>query len=191
VGAAIFATDAADQEEGMSGAAPRAGDSLWWYAGAATGWRGRRIAVSDSVDAPCPLTSTASRSVRRVVVSDPDSIPYGAALRVTRAARYAFYRSGDGSWQLGLRDWSDATSRFAAPQPIAGPFLMRTRSPHTGFRYFTSNGTELLGDDLRTSGDRLALVRMTVLTLDRGGGMGRDSVRIDSIDVALQGTRGR
>jgi hypothetical protein len=153
------------------------------------GWRGGRIVSSDSLSLPCPLTGASARPARRVAVAAPDSIPFGALLRVTRPARYVFYKGGDGSWQLGLREWVEASARFAPPQPIAGPFLMRAGSARAGLRYFDADGGELSSADGAVNVDRVARIRIGVLGIDRSGG-GRDTVRRDSMDVALQRTRG-
>jgi hypothetical protein len=140
--------------------------------------------------APCLLTGAPARPARRVVTGTTDSIPFGALLRVTRPARYVFYKSGDGSWQLGLREWVDASARLAPPQPIAGPFLMRSNDARGGFRYFDANDVELPITNEGVAVDRVARVRINVLTVDRTRGAARDSVRGDSVDVALQATRG-
>lgn len=169
----------------LSGAAPRVGDSLWWFGGSPPEWLGRRIVASDSVAAPCPLTGGPSGPARRLVIAEPDSIGYGTPVRVTRPARYGFYRSGDGSWQLGVREWVDVTGRFASPQPIAGPFLMRAGKVRTGFRYFDARGMELgIDGDVIPSG-RVARVRITVMGADSSTGGGTATSR-DSLDVALQ-----
>jgi type II secretory pathway pseudopilin PulG len=183
VGGAAFARDDAESVT-SAGRAPRAGDSLWWYAGAATGWRGRPIVATDSVDMPCLLTGTPTQPTRRVIVGGVDTIPLGAYLRVTRRARYAFYRSGDGSWQLGLHEWVPETARFAPPQPLAGPFVMRAGAERSGFRYFDGAGSELRAGELSGQTARVARVRVTTLMrvrAERGG----DVLARDSVDVAL------
>lgn len=191
IGRAVFSDDEDGPSEALSGAVPQAGDQLWWSAGdSVRGWRGARVVASDSLSAPCLLTGSPSRPARRIVIGTSDSIPFGALLRVTRPARYDFYKSGDGSWQLGLRDWSEASARFASPQPVAGPFLMRAGGARGGFRYFDAEGAELPLAGGSVAADRVARVRITVLSLDRTGGTGRDSVRRDSVDVSLQPAAG-
>ena len=182
VGSATFASDEDDPAGSFDGAPARVGDSLWWFGVDGGTWRGRRIAASDSVVAPCLLTSTASRASRRVAIAERDSIPYGTPLRITRPVRYTFYRGGDGSWQLGLREWSEPTGRFASPQPVAGPFLMKSKAGGTGFRYYDAEGRELGGDGVIVPTDRVARVRVSVIGADAGG-------RRDSADVALQPRR--
>lgn len=185
VGSATFVGEGEEPRDAMLGSAPRQGDSLWWFGGAPPGWRVRRIIASDSVFAPCSLTGTVAPA-RRVVVAEPDSIGYGAPLRVTRPARYGFYRGGDGSWQLGVRDWVEATGRFASPQPIGGPFLMRPGSGRTGFRYYDADGLELGVGGTAVASASVARIRVTVAVAVPMGGRGADSVvQRDSLDVAL------
>jgi prepilin-type N-terminal cleavage/methylation domain-containing protein len=186
-GRATFA--AADDSAAISGASPRAGDSLWWYA-EGDGWRGRRIATSDTVAALCLLTSTVLGAARRVAIAERDSIPLGAPLRVTRPVRYDFYRGSDGRWQLGLRDWLEESGRFAPPQPVAGPFLARDGTLRTGLRYFDASGVELPIGSAGVRVEAVARVRVTILGIDLSARGLRDSVLRDSVDVALAPTRG-
>jgi type II secretory pathway pseudopilin PulG len=165
----------------------RAGDSLWWYSDESTSWRARRVTDVQSVTAPCPFSMNAPRRALRLELADADTIPAGALLRVTRPFRYVIYRSGDGSWQLGLREWSDATQRFAPPQPIAGPFARRLVSGvRTGFRYFDAEGWELPEGQSGAEVGRIARIRITAAALVRGALAGGDSLYADSADVALQ-----
>ena len=174
----------ADDEPAAAGPSARVGDSLWWYAGHSPGWSGRPVISSDSVNSPCMLTGTAAH--RRVVVGGGDSIPFGAPLRVTRRARYVFYRSGDGSWQLGLQEWVAETGRLAPPQPIAGPFLSRVGRARSGFRYFDRAGREIPSGELAEGAGRVGRVRVTVLMRARTSGAGDSGIVGDSVDVALQ-----
>lgn len=188
VASATFAPDDDGVPEALWDNEPRVGDSLWWYAGDA--WRSARIVSSDSVLAGCLLAGVPARPARRIVVSGPaDTIPLGAPLRVTRPARYSFYRSGDGSWQLGLREWI-AGDRFGAPQPVAGPFLVRSGDRRSGFRYFGPNGEELDGGGAGVEAGQVARIRVTVLTADPSSAGAPNVVRADSADVALLPARG-
>jgi prepilin-type N-terminal cleavage/methylation domain-containing protein len=185
VGRATFARED-DESVAAGGHAPRIGDSLWWYADSATGWLGRAIIASDSVDAPCLLTGSPPRASRRVALAGVDSIPFGAYLRVTRRSRYAFYRSGDGSWQLGLHEWVPQSAMLAPPQPLAGPFVMRDGRERTEFRYFDRIGAELRGSELATQAHRVARIRMTVLTRAGPPGSAGRALARDSAEIALQ-----
>ena len=185
-GVTIVADDVDEPNRALDGVLPRVGDSLWWYPGDSTGrWRSARISSSDSVTAPCPLTSAPLRPARRLGIGEADSVPSGAPLRITRPVRYAFYRSGDGSWQLGVREWIDATARFAAPQPVAGPFVMRADASRTGFRYFDSAGDELPIGPAGVDVTRVARIRLTVLVAAGVRAMANDTIARDSVDIAL------
>lgn len=187
VSSAIFAGEPDDPAGVLPGAAVRTGDSLWWFGGAPPQWRGRRVVAAESVSAPCQLTSASTGPARRIAIAAADSIPYGAPLRITRPLRYAFYRSGDGSWQLGIRDWVEATTRFAPPQPIAGPFLMRAGITRTGFRFYDADGAELDTAGGVVASTRIARIRITVVSAGRAPIAGADTVSPrDSLDVALQ-----
>ena len=190
VGRAVIALGDGDDLAPVGMASPpRAGDSLWWYADATTGWRARRITDVRSVATPCPVRvgRGGQGTALRLAVTDQDTIPAGAVVRVTRPLVYVVYRSGDGSWQLGMREWSDATQWFGPPQPIAGPFARRLASgARTGFRYFGPDGAELaVGDGVVEMG-LVARIRITTVALVRSAIAGNDSLRIDSADVALQ-----
>lgn len=66
----------------------------------------------------------------------------GSPVRITRHARYSFYRAGDGHWYLGYREWNASSGEFDQVQPVSGPYA----SPRTGpppFRYFDRTGNEL------------------------------------------------
>ena len=191
VGGATYADDDDSPGGAPWSAPPRAGDSLWWFAADSTAvWRGRRITGADGISATCAITGAPAGPAWRVSIAAADTIPAGAHLRVTRPARYSFYRSGDGTWQLGQRDWLDATGRFAAPQPIAGPFVMQAGADRTGFRYFDAGGVELSGGAGGVDAERVARLRVTLLVLDRSARGTRDSIRRDSVDVALHRASG-
>ena len=165
-----------------SASQPRSGDSLWWL-GDST-WSGTRIGsvVQEAAICTFPVSAVGS-ALRLTLEGSADSIPVGAALRVTRQTRYGLYRSSDGSWQLGFREWNQAASSFSAPQPVAGPFLLRVGARRSGFRYFDDAGRELAtasGVDVT----RVARIRLTLQSLVVAR-EGSDSVRADSVDVAL------
>lgn len=190
VGVIIVADEAGEPPGALDGSVPKVGDSLWWYAGDSTGrWRSARIASADSIIAPCPLTSASARPARRLGTVGADTVPAGAPLRITRSVRYAFYLSGDGSWQLGMREWIDATARFAAPQPVAGPFVMRHAESRTGIRYFDDAGDELALGPTGVDVARIARLRLTVLVAAGVRALASDSIGRDSVDVALPRAR--
>jgi hypothetical protein len=194
VGQAMLASSNRDDlAPGGVATLPRAGDSLWWYADAATGWRAQRIMDARGVTAPCPVHvgGGGQGPVLRLALTVRDTIPAGVVLRVTRPLAYVVYRGGDGTWQLGMREWIDATQRFAPPQPIAGPFARSLRSGvRTGFRYFDANDWELGAGVGGAEMGRIARIRITTVALVRSGIASGDSVHVDSADVALQRVRG-
>lgn len=163
-------------------APPRVGDSLWFMG--ANAWKGARIAsiALGSVSCPAPFAGSGT-SFLMTLSGLADTIPAGAPLRVTRPVRYAFYRSGDGTWQLGFREWSETTGSFSAPQPVAGPFLRGSDGRRSRFHYFDSAGGELTGAGFEAS---VARVRAVTHALSLARQAGQDSVRSDSVDVALQ-----
>lgn len=167
---------------------PRSGDTLWWLAD--TAWRSSRIAGVNSVAATCTSTQGSGRTIQ-LILSGPDTIDAGTPLRVTRQTRYAIYRASDGTYQLGIREWNDSTHRFSAPQPVAGPLLPRSGTRRTGFRYFDSGGAELTmagGPIDVTSVARIRISAQSVVAVRSGL---QDSVRVDSVDVALHHAVGR
>ena len=194
VGYAVLALgDGDDLAPGGVASPPRAGDSLWWYADAPTGWRAQRITDARNVTAPCPLRvgGDGQGAALRLALTARDTVPAGAVVRVTRPLAYVVYRSGDGSWQLGMREWSEATQRFAPPQPIAGPFARRVdRGPRTGLRYFGPDDSELVPGAGSAEIGAVARIRITTVALVRSAIAGVDSLRVDSADVALQRGRG-
>lgn len=109
----------------------------------------------------------------------------GRALRITRPIRYSVYRSSDGRWYLGARDWNSGASRFNSIQPLAGPFEPPVPAA-PAFQWFDSSGSRLLAP---SSGiDRVALLRVDlrgqtretdfVLGAARDTGRRRDSVQL-------------
>lgn len=166
--------------------APRAGDSLWWYRADSSQWTGRLVRDASPASATCSVAAEPDRvrTVFRVLLEGVEPVPARVPLRVMRQVRLVVYRSGDGTWQLGLREWSDATHSLSAPQPVAGPF-QRTAADggRTGFRYLDSLGTEL---PLATQPElvpRTARIRFTGIVPTPAGS------RRDSADVVLRPDR--
>ena len=185
---AFAVTDTDDTSMGLAGS-PRSGDTLWWFASDSWRWVGRPIADAWIDTLRCPAMERdggrpIARTVQQVRLISGDSIPQLAPLRISRMQRFDVYRSGDGSWQFGVRDWSDVTHALAAPQPAAGPFQrVATDGGRTGFRYFDSLGTELdpeAGSSIRS---RIARIRFT--TIGAGSSPTLSATR-DSIEVAIR-----
>jgi hypothetical protein len=172
-----------------SGSVPHSGDSLWWYAGDSLSWLPRRITDAQSVNAPCRLMGKEPAAAIRLTLAGSDPIPAGAVIRVTRQLRYVFYRGGDGTWQFGLRDWNEAAQRFAAPQPLAGPFIRHSApGERSGFRYFDASDAELVVGDTGVEAGRVMRIRITALAPSPWSGS-TENVQRDSADVALERER--
>ena len=167
---------------GGMASSPRAGDTLWWLAD--TGWLAGQITSVQVVTASCTNPVAAAGRTLRVLLSGNDTIAAGAPLRVTRQTRYGLYRS-NGSWQFGQREWNDSTQRFPVPQPIVGPLLQSSAGRRTGFRYFDTAGTELKSSNGPINVKHIARIRVTALSVSAVRDRLQDSVRTDSLDVAL------
>ena len=184
IGATSLTPDAPGQIPiGGTASVPRAGDSLWWLADST--WLARTIRSVTSVSGSCSSPPVVGATLRLDLMGT-DTIPAGTPVRVTRQARYGIYRASDGTWQLGYREWNDPLQQFAAPQPVAGPLLRSAGSRRSGFRYFDSAGTELLAAGGPIDVSRVARMRVEALALAPITQAGRDSVRADSVDIAVR-----
>ena len=178
-------------EQGPGGAyagmlsTPRPGDTLWWLGDSA--WSAARVRSVDAAYVTCtaPL-AFAGPSVRLSLAGAADTIPAGAPLRLTRQTRYSLYRSADGSWQLGFREWNEATGAFASPQPVAGPLLLAAGTRRSGYRYYDAAGAELAMTAGAPDVSRIARIRITMRSIVATRDRGSDSVRTDSVDVGLR-----
>lgn len=187
---------------GMS-SVPRAGDSLWWYQADSARWTGQRLADAWIDSGACPGAGPvgAPPAARRVIrlrvgpsapgAGGPESmISVRAPLRITRPVRLSLYRAADGTWQLGVRDWSEVTHSFAGPQPAAGP-LQRVApdGARTGFRYYDAAGMQVYPELDPAALVRVARVRMTAIApASPGVGLRVGAPARDSADVALAAT---
>ena len=154
-------------------------------------WIPRRItSVSSTTIARCAYGGpTVSRAPFAATVLALDTLAPGRAgtvLRVTRPVRYSLYRSADGSWQLGARDWNTSTLRFNSIQPVAGP-LLSPSAYGLAFSYVDGGGGIVARPVDSSAG--LALIRITA----RGQGAGPARVLgangatrgMDSLDAAV------
>jgi hypothetical protein len=92
-------------------------------------------------------------------VAGGTSVASGSPVRITRPWRYSLYRSSDGQWYLGAKDWNPASAKFNTIQPVSGPFL--SAAAHgLAFRYYDSTHTEIVpaSPDTRS----IALVEITI-----------------------------
>lgn len=127
------------------------GDSAWLLTPSATSetWTPHRVdAVTSGAPRRCDARGPelgVSIGARRVTLAlDSAASPawIGAPVRVTRPLRYSLYRSSDGAWWLGERDWNAVGARFNTIQPVAGPFLSAA-SRGLRLEYFDSVGSQL------------------------------------------------
>jgi prepilin-type N-terminal cleavage/methylation domain-containing protein len=169
------------------------GDTAWLLDARDTieNWMPRRItSVSSGTTSKCatggPLPNSPFVSTSFALDSLPSGRVVGTVLRVTRPMRYSLYRSADGSWQLGARDWNSATLRLNTIQPVAGPLL-----PPSGrglvFAYVDTSGGILANTAAFPTG--LALIRVAARAQARGPvrvlGASGTPRRVDSLDAAI------
>lgn len=185
-GAIITADDSTAARTSGLASFPRIGDTLWWRSSGEPSWTARRVAVVATSIGPCATEGAALQPLLRLAFASPDTVPRGIPLRVTRQERFSFYRAGDGSWQLGISDWSDVLHAFAPPQPVAGPFTrVAADGARTGMRYFDASDAELPMGASGVAVTRVARVRITVIAPFVEFAGARPSDRRDSLDVAL------
>lgn len=186
IGSATFASadTSADRASGLA-AAPKAGDSLWWRPAGAPGWVGRRVMDIIATSGGCAAAGSGIQALLRLGIQTQDTVPRGAPLRLTRQARHSFYHAADGTWQLGISEWSDVLHAFPPPQPVAGPFvLVAPGGWRTGFRYFDAAGAALNVEEQGTSVANIARVRVTLVAPGLIPGAAA-AFRRDSLDIAL------
>jgi prepilin-type N-terminal cleavage/methylation domain-containing protein len=184
--ATIAADDTSAARASGLASLPRIGDSLWWRLSGEQSWTARRVAVVATSMGTCAMAGATPQPLLRLAFASPDTVPRGVPLRLTRQERFSFYRAGDGSWQLGISEWSDLLHAFAPPQPVAGPFTrVAPDGARTGMRYFDASGAELSIGAAGVSVTSVARVRITVIApfLELTGALTSD--RRDSLDVAL------
>ena len=124
------------------------GDTAWLYqsVNGNESWVPRAInSVAATAAGRCApigplLRAEVAARARTAITLDAavDAAVIGRPLRVTRSLRLSLYRSSDGTWNLGERDWNPSTQRFNSIQPLAGPFLPANTAGLT-FEYLDSN----------------------------------------------------
>jgi hypothetical protein len=116
---------------------PQAGDTAWLYDESSTdiagddSWIGVRITSAVRGAGNCagsalvhPALDAARGSWRFAVAGPlPTSITTGAAIRLTRTARFALYRGGTNEHWLGFTEILPATGTWITIQPVSGPYL--------------------------------------------------------------------
>ena len=178
---------------------PQPNDTAWLLTTIDTSeaWLPRRIvaaamaAAGNCTPGAPMLTGAALNTARLSLTLDSlDAFVHpGAVLRISRPTRYSIYRSSDGAWYLGLREWNPSSGKFNTIQPVTGAFL----APASGglrIRYFDSTGAELPSGMSSTSA--IALVGITAkadtkqaveLTSSRSTALLR---RVDSVTLAIR-----
>jgi prepilin-type N-terminal cleavage/methylation domain-containing protein len=126
------------------------GDSAWLLTptDSVDTWQPRAItSVGSAAPGQCAgggplLADSVARRPRVQIALDSASaivVVPGRPLRVTRPVRYSLYRSSDGSWNLGEREWNSAQLGFNGIQPVAGPLLSASaRGGGLAFAYLDS-----------------------------------------------------
>jgi len=181
----LVTDDSSTTLAGRFAVAPRAGDTLWWRPPTATTWLARRVTGITTANGACSLCGATPRTLLRLAFAPPDTLPRGAPIRLTRHARFSFYRAGDGTWQLGVAEWSEVLHAFASPQPVAGPFiLVGPGGARTGFRYFDASGAELPVGVQGVPAASVARVRIRVIAPQHTPAGSPPGYRQDSLDVA-------
>ena len=149
---------------------PQAGDSMDALFADSSGvtWLRFSIAATVSATESCGDVRSASAAVALTLV-EPMTLPVGAPVRFTRPFRLSHYRSSDGDWYLGGRDWNGAEGRFNSVQPLAGPLLGRnagTEDRGLALQYLDSLGSQLPSP---TDPRQIASVRVVVRGAMRAG----------------------
>ena len=115
---------------------PRAGDTVLVFdeARRPPRWVAAALASVDAGGAPCPLLGDAA--IQTLRLEGALDIGPHAAFRILRRTRLSLYRSGDGAWYLGMRDWNSRVGSFNAVQPAAGPLASYQRDrARTGLHF--------------------------------------------------------
>lgn len=110
---------------------PRPGDDVEILAVDSTLGTLRASVAADPVGAMCARFP--GTDAWTVALAQPFVVGAGVPVRFTRRLRLSTYRSSDGQWYLGMREWNPALARFNTIQPVAGPLLPQGGLPR-GFQ---------------------------------------------------------
>jgi hypothetical protein len=116
---------------------PQPGDTAWLFDESTTdaarddSWTGIPVTSAVRGTGNCPGSALvdpaldAGRASWRFAVAGPlpASITAGAAVRLTRTARFALYRGGTSEHWLGFAEILPATGTWITIQPVSGPYL--------------------------------------------------------------------
>lgn len=109
-------------------------------------WVDRTISTIKSKTGSCAITGARAPESTTVWLDAPLAAEPVVAFRVSRRTRFTLYRSGDGDWYLGMREWNSTGGGFSSTQPVAGPLgAKNVRPDRTGLRftYIDSTGSVL------------------------------------------------
>jgi hypothetical protein len=116
---------------------PQPGDSAWLLdegptdASSDDAWIGLAVLAASHAPGHCagsilidPVLDASTASWRFTVGGTiPPTVVVGAAVRLTRVARFALYRGGTGEHWLGYTEVQPATGTWVTIQPVSGPYL--------------------------------------------------------------------
>lgn len=171
--------------------APQPGDTAWIFDDGPSDvasddrWLGFHVLSTSRSPGRCagsPLVDPvldASATSWRFTVSGvlPATLP-GAAVRLTRIARFALYRGGTGEHWLGFTEVQPATGAWVTIQPVSGPYLpFRAAAPAT-------SGVALAGRD-SSGGRTTSPAAQTAITLSTRTQTSR-VVRMDGVPRGLR-----
>ena len=180
---------------------PVQGDSVWLFDEGAfpssfdDRWFGGAIAAVSRPTGVCAgspyvhPTLDASRNGWNITLATPPAFPAGvgpgSALRITRRARLAFYRTGTGEFALGYSEWNHGSGAWDIIQPLSGAFLPLNRANPAAsgiaFTALDSSGTPIAAAAPSPRATRIGLVARSVTRgIVRLDGM-RRGVRADSL----------
>lgn len=130
-------TTAAGQTFSAWHTSPQPGDSVWVFDEGATdmaaddGWVAAPVAAVTRTAGRCPGSALldpvldAARPAWRLTLAGPlpSTVIAGAAVRLTRLARFAQYRGATGEYWLGFSEVNPMTAAWITIQPMSGPYL--------------------------------------------------------------------
>jgi hypothetical protein len=133
-----------------------------------TTWMTVDLITTPVATGPCVAFPRAPATLT-ILTAQAIEVPPGSALRFTRPIRLSLYRSSDGLWYLGGRDWNGEAARFNPIQPLAGPLIPYNEDPSRTGLHFSYRDRE--GRDLAEPVDagRIATIVVTARAVARAG----------------------
>ena len=177
--------------------APQANDTAWLFTSDTTDrWEPHVIgAVGTTAAGQCasggpalsgPALTTSRTTIR---LTPAPTAPMGVVLRVTRPLRYSLYKSSDGLWYLGQRDWNPSTQKLNSIQPVAGPLLAPGPGGGLSVTYADSVGAIISSGSPNTHAIASALIafrsQTSAIVQIPGVAVGTNGHRADSALVTI------